>query len=83
MRARKGKRRYWKKEWVRRIFAEREEKSEFCLLVQDLQLFDCEYFFKSLRMSPGTFELLLLWVAPYIKNFRCEESFLHQIKGYV
>ena len=68
MRARIERRRNRKKEWIRTIFAEREEKSEFHLLVKDMQLFDSEYFFKSFRMSPGTFEALLSWVAPYIKK---------------
>ena len=59
MRAKIERRRNRKKEWICTIFAEREEKSEFHLLVQDMQPFDSEYFFKSVRMSPGTFELLL------------------------
>ena len=52
--------------WIRKIFAEREEKSEYYLLVKDMHLFDHEYFFKCFRMSPTTFELLLSSVAPLI-----------------
>ena len=48
--------------------AEREEKSTIYLFVKVMQLFDSEYFFKSFHKSPGTFELLLSWVAPYIKK---------------
>ena len=55
-----------KKMWVRRIFQEREDKSEYHILVKDLVLFDHEYFFKSFRMNPETFEQLLSLVAPFI-----------------
>jgi len=55
-----------KKMWVRRLFQEREERSEYQILVKDLVLFDHEYFFKSFRMNPATFELLLSLVAPFI-----------------
>ena len=81
MRARIEGRRSRKKEWVPTIFAEREEKSEFHLLVKDMQLFDSEYFFKSFRMSPGAFELLLSWVAPYIKKSSLRRKFPRQLNG--
>ena len=35
-------------------------------MVQDLKLFDSEYFFKQFRMTPGKLEELLGWVAPRI-----------------
>ena len=57
-----------KKKWVCTICAEKEENSEFPLLVKDMQLFDSQYFLKSFRSSPDTFELLLSLVAPYIKK---------------
>ena len=45
MRLRKTRMKYKKSLWIRKIFEEREEKSE--------------YFFKMFRMSPQKFELLL------------------------
>ena len=53
-----------KRFWVRKIYAERLQKGEFHLLVQDLRLHDQEYFFKYFRMSPTTYEELLAFVAP-------------------
>ena len=52
--------------WMRKLFSERPEKGLFNVLVKDLQLHDAEYFFKSFRMTPQTFELLLSWVGPKI-----------------
>ena len=57
---------YKKRFWVRGIFQERESKSEFHLLVQQLRLADHEYFFRLFRMSPSRFEKLLTWVGPYL-----------------
>ncbi len=57
---------YKKSFWVRRIYKERKDKSEFNLLVKDLRLFDHLYFFRCFRMNPSTFEKLLLWVGPLI-----------------
>lgn len=51
---------------VRKLFAERESKGEFHLLISDLKLFDHEYFFKYFRMSPTRYEELLRLVAPRI-----------------
>ena len=68
MHAKKERGRYLEKEWVHKILAERKEKSEFYLLVKDLQLFDCKYFFKSFSYESRPFELLLLCVTPYIKK---------------
>ena len=59
-----------KRFWVRKIYAERLQKGEFHLLVQDLRLHDQEYFFKYFRMSPTTYEELLAFVAPIIVKQR-------------
>ncbi len=66
MRLRKKSLKYKKSIWIRKIFQEREEKSEYHLLVRELELFDKEYFFKMFRMSPQKFERLLSWIAPSI-----------------
>ena len=44
---------------VRPIFRERKFKGEFHTLIQDLKLFDLEYFFKQFRMTPTKLEELL------------------------
>ena len=44
--------------WVRKIFTDRKQKSEFYTLVQYLELFDSEYFFKQFRMTPRKLEEL-------------------------
>ena len=62
---RKRKNKYLKSKWVRKIFRDRDKKSEYYTLVQDLKLFD-HNFFRCFRMSPSKFETLLSWVAPYI-----------------
>ena len=41
-------------------------KSEYCVLVREIKLYDKEYFFKMCRMSLQKFELLLSWIAPSI-----------------
>ena len=51
---------------VGKIFIERKQKGEFYTLVEDLKLFDIEYFFKQFRMTPRKLEELLGWVAPRI-----------------
>ena len=45
--------------WIRKLFEEREQKGEFNMLVQDMKLFDSEWFFRYFRVSPKTFEQLL------------------------
>ena len=52
--------------WVRSIFKERKLKGEFHALIQDLTLFDSEYFLKQFRMTSTKLEELLSWVAPKI-----------------
>ena len=43
------RKKFQKKMWVRKIFAERKQKGEFHLLVHDLRLFDSEYFFSEAK----------------------------------
>lgn len=51
------------------MYEKRQSKGEFNTLVQELMLVDHEYFLRLFRrMSPSTFEVLLLWVAPLIKK---------------
>jgi len=52
--------------WVRKIYQERKDKGEFHLLVQEMKLFDHQYFYQQFRMSPAKFEELLNIVAPRI-----------------
>ena len=54
--------------WVRKLFEERKTKGEFHLLVQDLRLFDEEFFFKYFRMTPVQYEELLTMIAPEIQK---------------
>ena len=63
---RRKKRRYRKKVWVRRIFAERKEKGAYSNLVREIRLHDHDYFFKMFRMTPSQLEELTTWVAPLI-----------------
>ena len=49
----KKKRKYW----VRKIYAERQTKGKYHLLVQDLKLYDQDYFFRYFRLSPENFEI--------------------------
>ena len=66
-----------RKFWVRSIFRERKLKGEFYTLIQDLKLFDTEYFFKQFRMTPTNLEELLSWVAPKIEK----SSVRHELIG--
>ena len=45
------------KYWVRKIYAERQTKGKYHLLVQDLKLYDQDYFFRYFRLSPENFEI--------------------------
>ena len=56
------------KYWVRKIYAKRQIKGEYHLLVQDLKLHEQDYFFRCFRMSPENFEMLLSWIGPKIKK---------------
>lgn len=63
---RKKQQKYKKSIWVRKIFQERQLKSEYYLLIEELKLYDHEYFFKQFRMLPTKFEELLSFVAPLV-----------------
>ena len=54
--------------WVRKLFKQRKTKGEFYLLVQDLRLFDEEFFFKYFRMTPVQYEEVLTMVGPEIQK---------------
>ena len=62
--ATKKKRKYW----VRKIYALRQTKGEYHLLVQGLKLYDQNYFFRCFRMSPENFEMLLSWIRPKMRE---------------
>ena len=75
--ATKKKRKYW----VRKIYAERQTKGEYHLLVQDLKLHDENYFFCCFHMLPENSEILLSWIGPKIKKATtkmCEQISLGQ-----
>ena len=57
--------------WVRDMLKRRQQYSQYHSLVKELELFDREYFFKYLRMSPERFEHLVKLVSPYIKKKEC------------
>lgn len=68
---RRFRRKYAKKKkarrfWVRKIYLERKTKGEYHLLVNDMRLFDREFFFRQFRMTPTKLEELLSYVAPVI-----------------
>ena len=65
IRARKAGKKYKKRMWVCELFKNREEKSEYNILVKDLRLFDSELFFKSFRMSPQNFRITLVMGRPF------------------
>lgn len=57
--------------WVREILKERDEKGAFKQLVGDLRLFDREYFFRFIRMSPERLDDLLSQVGPLLAKKPC------------
>ena len=57
--------------WVRRFLKKREEKGAFNSLIPELRMFDREYFYRFLRMSPERLEHLLTLVGPLIKKKFC------------
>ena len=63
---RRKQRKYRKKFWVHRIFAERKEKGEYNNLVREMRLHDHKVFVKMGRMTPSQLEELTNWVAPLI-----------------
>ena len=52
--------------WKRISFEERTQKGEYHTLVKEMMLFDHEYYFKMFRMTPITFENLLVTVGPFL-----------------
>ena len=52
--------------WVRRAFSENEQNGEYLLLVKEMILYDSEYFSQCIRITPPTYEQLLLPIAPLI-----------------
>ena len=59
---------YMKRFWVRKIYEERNLKGEFHHLMQEMMLFDHDYFFRCFRMLLATLEKLLSWIAPFIRK---------------
>ena len=57
--------------WVRKLFQERLTKGAFHVLVQDMRLFDREFFFRYLRMSPERLDNLLNQVGPLLQKKHC------------
>ena len=50
--------------WVRKIFQERKKYGLYHILTDELRLFDKEYFFRFVRMTPQRFEHLLSLFGP-------------------
>ena len=51
---------------MRRAFSENEQNGEYLLLVKEMILYDSEYFSQCIRITPPTYEQLLLRIAPLI-----------------
>ena len=60
---------------------EREENNLFTMLVENLQLFDREYFFKNVRVDRRTFEDLLSWIDPIVKKSFLQRSNATPVEG--
>ena len=60
---------------------EREENNLFTMLVENLQLFDREYFFKNVRVDRRTFEDLLSWIDPIVKKSFLRRSNATPVEG--
>ena len=54
--------------WVRKIFQDRKKYGLYHILTDELRLFDKEYFFRSVRMTPQRFKDLLSLVGPYLQR---------------
>ena len=57
--------------WVRDMLKRRQQYSQYHSLIKELELFEREYLFKYLRMSPERFEHMLQIVSPFIKKKHC------------
>ena len=53
---------------VRKIFQERKKYGLYHILTDELRLFDKEYFFRFVRMTPQRFEHLLSLVGPHLQR---------------
>ena len=62
------KKRKAKRFWVRKLYQERKSSGFFHVLTKELELFDREYFFRFMRMSPDWYEQLLSIVAPKLQR---------------
>ena len=51
------------------------------MLVENLQLFDREYFFKNFRVDRRTFEDLLSWIDPIVKKSFLQRSNATPVEG--
>ena len=69
--------------WVRKIYEERKEKGEFHLLIQEMKLFDHQYFYQQCRMSPPKFEELLNLVARGLRSALYRGNQLVLVSDYV
>ena len=54
--------------WVRKIFQERKKYGLYHILTDELRLFDKDYFFRFVRMTPQRFEHLLSLVGPHLQR---------------
>eukprot|EP00795_Rhopilema_esculentum_P011795 gene11795-2173_t len=57
-----------RKFWVRPHLKERKNHGQIHTLFSELKMFDREYFFRLIRMSPERYEHLLQLVTPYIQK---------------
>ena len=62
------KKRKAKRFWVRKLYQERKSSGFFHVLTKELELFDREYFFRFMRMSPDRYEHLLSIVGPKLQR---------------
>ena len=53
---------------MRKIFQERKKYGLYHILTDELRLFDKEYFFRFVRMTPQRFEHLLSLVGPHLQR---------------
>ena len=60
---------------------EREENNLFTMLVENLQLFDREYFFKNFRVDRRTFEDLLSWIDAIVQKSFLRRSNATPVEG--
>ena len=66
---------------LEKMFQEWEKKNLFTMLVENLQLFDREYFFKNVRVDRRTFEDLLSWIDPIVKKSFLQRSNAAPVEG--